>query len=140
MPYRTNDIETARAELVAWHDRERRADLRRAGALLLWTLVVAGWGGMNASWSNDLRVREPAAVRVVMPTDFCAPEVLEEHGECVTRLDRCYRARDVLVADYDDINEAHATEIAQYELHDRLLAHALATCNRERDTDRDEDP
>jgi hypothetical protein len=132
MPYRTNDIETARAELLAWHDRERRADLRRAGALFFWTLILGGWGGMNASWSNDLRVREPAAVRVVMPADFCAPEVLREHGECVTRLDRCYSARDVLVTDFDDINRAHRTEIAQYELHDRLLAAALHRCETER--------
>lgn len=58
-----------------------RADLRRALGLLLWTVVLAGWGGGLVAWSEALLHRtSEAPVPVVDP--YCAEQIEYERAVC----------------------------------------------------------
>jgi len=122
-----------KAEDETWH-RKSRSDLRRGGALLLWTLVLAGWAGLNAAWSHNIEARN-TSIHVVMPADFCAPEVIREHQEqrdsqmeffgwCVDDLEDAEAERDHLRVSVSELNDMIANdEMALYTFREDARAY-----------------
>lgn len=77
-----------------------KADVRRAGGLFLWTIMLAGWGGGLLAWSEALlhRTSEPT-VPTVDP--YCAVQIAYERSVCEETVERAVDTQLAADAEFD---------------------------------------